>query len=927
MTTGANLREIFEEAVGLAPEDRRVFLESRCADPEMRQRIERMLAADTENDVVFEQSADAVARVIGDPDVRQMLPPGSRIGPFELIEVLGEGGSSTVFRAVRDADGVRQHVALKLLRRGLYSPEARRQFRRERHALAQLQHPGIARLIEGGVSDSGLAYIALDLVEGEPITDHARARRMDLRVRLELFLQVCRAVEAAHHALIVHRDLKPSNVLVTAAGEVKLLDFGIAKLLDADDDDTQTRLPAFTPAYAAPEQRSGGLITTATDVYALGVVLGELVTGRRLNDGSSRTPSDRVAAATEPGVLPASPEITRRQLRGDIDNIVLKAIASEPERRYASAGALAADIERLLDGRPVSAHPPSTWYRTRKFVARHKSGVGASVAVVVAVLAALTVALWQANAARREALRANAMRDFMFSAFAEAEPGSPREGPPTIAAVVEQSAHKARADAAMNIDARTELLTQLGGVLRGQGRLDSARENLEWNYAQAKAAFGETAALTLAAGRELLATMILRGDFAEARTLADRLIAIAPPRGAGVRSLIFGDSALLASKEHEYKRASADSRTSVELAEASGDPDLVDQALEGAGNVALGTNQPAEAVRTYEELLTRYTRKHGARHLSVAGTQASLSRAYRQQGDLVRAEEHIHRALEIDDAVLAHDDWRRAEHLNALTMVMYQQRDYKGALDAAAETLRINRVARGEDHPEIANDYNSVGMMHALLEEWSDAVTPLREALRRSEAAYGPEHFETAVTRSNLGVVLANSGDVAAGEAELAHAIASLEKAEEPEPDEVAATYEKLARIRLDRGDADGALTAIGHIESALAKETTVPAYWNGRVAMLRATALLRVHKPREARALLETAAADLARSAKPDVVLRVEVPLLTAEAAASLGDSDAHQLRDSAAAALDKLRYPPRRLSDIMRQLKATPDSTAAVP
>src|SRR4051812_11250624 len=323
MTTSNALRDLFEETLALEPEARSAFLDARCGgDADLRAKIERMIAADADDDVVLDRSVDAVARAIGETDATEGLPPGTRIGPFQLIEILGEGGSSTVFRAERTIDGVRQVVALKLLRRSLYSKDAQRQFRRERSALTQLRHPGIARLIEGGISESGLAYIALDLVEGTPITDYAREHRLDLRARLKLFLQVCRAVEAAHRALIVHRDLKPSNVFVTKDGEVKLLDFGIAKLLDAEDE-TQTRVPAFTPAYAAPEQRSGAPVTTATDVFALGVLLGELVTGQRLNDGSGRTPSGHVTANTEPGVLPATPGVTRRQLRGDLDNVVL----------------------------------------------------------------------------------------------------------------------------------------------------------------------------------------------------------------------------------------------------------------------------------------------------------------------------------------------------------------------------------------------------------------------------------------------------------------------------------------------------------------------------------------------------------------------------------------------------------------------------
>lgn len=235
MEPTTTLREVFEAALGLPAAERARLLAERCPDSAWRAEIERLLVADaTEGELLSSGDATSAARTIGDISVVQALPAGSRIGPFELVEVLGEGGSSTVFRAFPQVDGVRQEVAIKLLARGLYTAEAQRQFRREREALARLRHPGIARLIEGGITDAGLAYIALELVDGVPITGYATERRLDLRQRLVLFLMVCRAVETAHRALIVHRDLKPSNVLVTADGHVKLLDFGIAKLLDED---------------------------------------------------------------------------------------------------------------------------------------------------------------------------------------------------------------------------------------------------------------------------------------------------------------------------------------------------------------------------------------------------------------------------------------------------------------------------------------------------------------------------------------------------------------------------------------------------------------------------------------------------------------------------------------------------------------------
>jgi serine/threonine-protein kinase len=922
-TSSQALREIFEEALALDPAARPAFYAERGLDAELQQRIERMIEADAEDDVVLDQSVDAVARAIGETDETHELPPGTRIGPFHLLEVLGEGGSSTVFRAERIVDGVRQVVALKLLRRALYSKEAQRQFRRERLALAQLRHPGIARLIEGGVTDAGLGYIAIDLVDGMPITDHAKELRLDLRARLKLFLQVCRAVEAAHRALIVHRDLKPSNVLVTADGEVKLLDFGIAKLLAADDE-TQTRLPAFTPAYAAPEQRTGAPITTATDVYALGVLLGELVTGQRLNDGSSRTPSATVSEESEPGILPAPPAITRRQLRGDLDNVVLKAIAAEPVRRYASASALADDIERLLDQRPVAAHPPSTWYRAPKFVARHRGGVALTAMFVLGIVAALGLALWQGHIARRSAERADAMRDFMISAFSEAEPSTPRAGPPTIDEVVQQAIVKARDDPGMNPGVRSELVSELGAVLRAQGRTREARDTLQWNYDRAAKEFGKGTVEMQRAGRELADAEYLEGDYVKSRELIDALLADDGNAATPLAAELYFLSARIATKEHALKRAVADAEQGLRIARARADDLALANALSEYGNVELSAGDVPGAEKAYVERLALLERRFGPDHIRLAEVHADLSRVYRRLGRLDDAEKQARAAIAIDDGVLPKEHWKRANHLNALMMVQLAKRDYAGALASAEETLRIERaIYAGERHPEIANDLNSVGMMHALLEDFAGAVEPLRDALAESVAIFGAEHFETAVTRSNYGVVLARSGDVAGGEAELLHAIASLEALPDADYDEQAATWEKLARVRLDRGDTADALPAIDRIDALLVKLGTPGAYWDGRAGALRAAALLQQNEGDEALRVLDAASAALAASTNPDAVLRVEIPLLQANAArAAARDDDARRYAETGLKGLGALPNAPHRVVVL-----AEPFATAEAP
>lgn len=458
-SSSRSLRDLFEAALALPASARAEFLDTHCP-PDMRAHLERMLSADEDvSEPVSDKELDRLARAIGDGGGQPVLPAGSRVGPFELVRVIGEGGSSTVFHATRTFEDATQHVALKLLRQSLHSPESQRRFGREQRALIQLRHPNIARMIEGGVTDTGLPYIALELVSGTTITEHASEHRLDLRQRLRLFVLVCKAVDAAHRALIVHRDLKPSNVLVTDEGEVKLLDFGVAKLLaEEEDEGKRTLLPAFTPAYAAPEQRSGGAITTATDVYALGVLLGELVTGQRVNDGSGRTPSSQISDSTEPGVLPASAPITRRQVRGDLDAIVLKAVDVDPTLRYASAGVLADDIERLLAGQPVSAHAPTGWYRVSKFVTRHKGGVATTVAFLIAIFASLGIAVVQADIARQEARRANAVKAFLESMFEPIRNGIAIGKQPSLAKLVGDGATRIDETPSLGSAERVELL-------------------------------------------------------------------------------------------------------------------------------------------------------------------------------------------------------------------------------------------------------------------------------------------------------------------------------------------------------------------------------------------------------------------------------------------------------------------------------------
>ena len=406
---------LMRAALDLTGAARSAWLDEHCADDaELRAEIERLLAADAaEAGVLDRPLGDQITRgAVGvDPRI------GRHLGPYVLTDLLGRGGMGVVYRGERAQGGFAQVVAIKLLRAGAHDDVlAAQRFARERQILGRLQHPHIARLLDGGIDDDGQPWYAMEHVQGEALLDWAMRTQASLQQRLRLLMQVCDAVHYAHQNLVLHRDLKPANILVDVAGETKLLDFGIAKLLDdavQDDVATQTRTGqrAFTPAYAAPEQVAGGAVSTATDLYALGVILYELLTGLRPSGNASVLPS--VAGATTSTEAPSRRVLRehgdRRRaaaLRGDLDVIALTCLQQEPERRYTSAAALKRDLERHLAGLPIEARGDSLSYRVAKFLRRHRYAVAAASIALVAVIAAAGYSLQQAQRAERASQQA-----------------------------------------------------------------------------------------------------------------------------------------------------------------------------------------------------------------------------------------------------------------------------------------------------------------------------------------------------------------------------------------------------------------------------------------------------------------------------------------------------------------------------------------
>ncbi|MDQ3753746.1 MAG: serine/threonine protein kinase, partial [Acidobacteriota bacterium] len=521
----ARVKELFEAALDREPTKRAAFLAEACAgDNALRREVESLLAFDAGGESFIERPAYETAAELFADEEDEHEAVGRRFGAYTVIREIGRGGMGAVYLAERADDEYQKQVAIKIVKRGMDTDFVLRRFRQERQILAQLDHPHIARLLEGGTTDDGLPYFVMEYVEGTPINDYADAHKLSTLERLALFRTVCSAVSYAHRNLVVHRDLKPSNILVTSDGVPKLLDFGIAKLLDTNAaTHTMTALVAMTPEYASPEQVRGQPVTTSSDVYSLGVVLYELLSGHRPFRLANRRPDEiaRVVCEEEPerpstallrmeeitnadgaarmSITPervserreeSSPEHLRRQLTGDLDNIVLMAIRKEPERRYSSVGQLSEDIRRHLEGLPVIARKDTFKYRAEKFIRRNKGSVAAAALVVLSLIMGVAVALNEAHratvqariaaeqcdAAERARERAEKVSRFMQSFLDYANPNWHGRGNDrldvTVREAIDDAAARIDTEIADAPEVRADLHYTIGEVYRTHGEYE-----------------------------------------------------------------------------------------------------------------------------------------------------------------------------------------------------------------------------------------------------------------------------------------------------------------------------------------------------------------------------------------------------------------------------------------------------------------------
>lgn len=819
----ARLEALFHAASALPLEDVDAWLETECADDtDLKRRVRDLIAANTASEAVVDRDiVDVASPLLGagalQPD--EHLPAGALIGPYRLLELLGTGGMGAVYRAERADGAYTREVALKVVRAGRVQRQAYARFLQEREILARLSHPGIATLLDGGVTDEGKPWLAMELVEGESITRWAASHGLDVRTRLQLVLQVAEAVEYAHRNLIVHRDLKPSNILVSGSGTVKLLDFGIARLVDTGDVEelhTRTGLMLLTPAYAAPEQIRGEAVTTAVDVYAIGAILYELLAGRRpFGDvGSSWAELQRVldTPPTPPSQADHLDRVVRRSLGGDLDTIALKALHKDPLRRYRSAAELSEDVRRYLDGRPVLARPDSARYRISKFVRRNLAASVASVALLLAVGLGAAGTLWQARVATLETARKEAVADFMVGVFEGADPDLTPGQAVTALELLESGLVRVDSlDAEPEV--RVDLLVVLGELFDKLGHYDRAGAVLSQAVAEAGASLSDrdpaNAAALDALGR--LSTTV--GDAREAEELfrsaleAHERSGSSPDAIAATRSNL----ALALRQLGEYEEAGTIYRDVIArtLESTAGDSLAVTSELNGLGQVLQGQERDAEAAEHFRTV----------RRLKESAGQR--------------------------DAQLAH-----VIHNLGVVLAVLEQND--DASVAHEQALAIWQDLFPDGHPEIARSLEAIGRVHEREGRWQAADSVYGAAIEAWSTLYGSDHSQIAAIRVNRANLHYYQGDFDAAAEAYRQGVRIWRST--GEQNLLGAALRNLAIIDRERGDNASADTLLA--EALVIRRELLGDESTGVAEVLSAVAGLRVRQGRFAEAESEARAA-----------------------------------------------------------------------
>ena len=830
------IQELFHQAADLPAGERERFIADSAGDDDaLADAVRSLLREDAEGDTLIDRGVAGVAAGAVAGGSAAHVPP--EIGPYRILRTLGEGGMGVVVLAERT--DLRNLVAIKLLRDAWASPARRERFASEQRTLAQLNHPSIARLYDADILPDHTPWFAMEYVEGLPLDRYCQVHACTTVRRLQIFREVCEAVMHAHQHAVIHRDLKPSNILVTAGGQVKLLDFGIAKQVEdlaPEVDRTRTELRLMTPAYAAPEQVRGGQLGIHTDVYSLGVVLYELLAGRSPHDLAGRSPAevDRILGEVEPD----KPSVHgRARDRGagwaDLDVLVLTALQKDPARRYRTVESLLRDIDHYLAGEPLEARPDTAGYRLRKYARRHwrPLAVAAAVlAVVVTLVTSYTVRLRHArNTALAQSARTERIQRFMVDLF---EGGDASAGPSDTLRVV--SLLSAGVREARTLDGepgvQAELFQTLGGIYKTLGQLERADTLLQTSLAIRRRIAGDD---PRDVSRSLVALGLLRADqsqLEEAEKLVREGLEIAertrPP-----------DASLLA-------RAT----TALGLViEVRGDyPEAIEILTRAARLDSLAGTPPAEASETLTELanchfysghyetadslnrivLALDRSLHGERHPHVASDLINLGAVQSEWGHWSEAEAHYRQALGIYREWYGEEHYETAASITMLARVLIPQMRLTEARELLERALAIREKVFGPDHPNVASTLNELARVAQREGRYDDAERGFSRMVSIYRAAFDDKHYLIGLALANLGAVSMDRKQPAAAEPLFREALRRYAETLPADHQFVGITHLRLGRSLHQQGRTRQGLQETGEGYRILKAQSDVPAEW-----------------------------------------------------------------------------------------------------
>ncbi len=846
-----------------------------CGEDEgLRCEVESLLeSADRDGDLLDQPLVGATPDLVASlEDEMRAAAGGDRSGRtidrYRLLEVLGRGGMGVVYLAERADEHFEKKVALKLMPRGLESPEKERRFLTERQILARLEHPGIARLLDGGVTEEAYPYLVMEYVEGVPIDRYCDENHLSLRQRLELISEVCSAVHYAHQNLVVHRDLKPGNIFVTDEGKIKLLDFGVGKVLEESEDDQHTIFQPMTIGYASPEQILNQPVSTASDVYSLGVLSYRLLTGVAPMQLGDLSPGEIERVMREGALLPPSQalgekaEIPRGQIEGDLDTIVMKALRFEPDRRYGSAREFSEDILRHLDGLPIKAHPSTLRYRARKFAGRHRLAVGVGLLASVLLVLGVTTIAWQGRVAanerdraKLEAQRAEQVSNFLIGLFDAANPETRTAGKISVRDLLDRGESRIRQDLGADLEVRGSLLgvmsdayTSLGDYARAEELAESAIADLRSTPSSESLALARA---LIALGRSRLNS----GAYQEAIPSFEETLTIlretqdSPTKESALAHRYLG---MAQERSISTDMGAGHHRTAIDIWRQLGlEGELAKEIHYLAGSLdAVGDTR--EGLRFKREALAGLTAYYGELHPYVASVTNDIAYSLHRLGDNSAAEPLYRKAIEINTEILGPEHTEVAQTLTNLGRLLMDDQRFDEAEPVVHRAVVILQKSVDETNFERIGGEVNLASLYVELGRNDEAIPIYRSALQRFDRLMGPDDIPTVRVESLLARALHRHGELGEAESLYRHAV-TQQRIKSP----VLALAESLVGLGAVLCDGNRVQEALPLLEEGLAINLEALTESDWRIAASRvelAGALIQLERFSEADQQLEAA-------------------------------------------------------------------------